>query len=132
MRFFNKRRQSFKPFKQISTINNNVNVVEKKEEIVSEENVEIVDVPIEKEKVEETTKEVVENNVSENTSNKTKKKKRNMDTKQKVEMAQEILNKEDSINNFNFKRIKKDKGLIERTESSKTIITEDNKELLVD
>jgi hypothetical protein len=30
------------------------------------------------------------------------------------------------------KRVKKDKGLIERTESSKTILTEDNKELLND
>ena len=30
------------------------------------------------------------------------------------------------------KRIKKDKGLIERTESSKTILTEENKELLMD
>ena len=30
------------------------------------------------------------------------------------------------------KRIKKDKGLIERTESSKILITEDNKQLLVD
>ena len=30
------------------------------------------------------------------------------------------------------KRIKKDKGLIERTESSKIMITEDNKQLLTD
>jgi hypothetical protein len=30
------------------------------------------------------------------------------------------------------KRVKKDKGLIERTESSKVILTEDNKQLLMD
>lgn len=54
-----------------------------------------------------------------------------MNTSEKVAMAQEILSSEDNKRN-NVKRIKKDKGLIERTESSKTILTEDNKELLVD
>jgi len=43
----------------------------------------------------------------------------------------QILSKEDNKKN-NVKRLKKDKGLIERTESSKTILTEDNKELLND
>ena len=52
-----------------------------------------------------------------------------MNTSEKVAMAQEILSKEDNKKN-NVKRLKKDKGLIERTESSKTILTEDNKELL--
>lgn len=54
-----------------------------------------------------------------------------MNTSEKVAFAQEILSSEDNKRN-NVKRIKKDKGLIERTESSKTILTEDNKELLVD
>jgi hypothetical protein len=54
-----------------------------------------------------------------------------MNTSEKVAMAQEILSKEDNKKN-NVKRLKKDKGLIERTESSKTILTEDNKELLID
>lgn len=54
-----------------------------------------------------------------------------MNTSEKVAMAQEILSKEDNKKN-NVKRLKKDKGLIERTESSKTILTEDNKELLND
>lgn len=54
-----------------------------------------------------------------------------MNTSEKVALAQEILSSEDNKRN-NVKRIKKDKGLIERTESSKTILTEDNKELLVD
>ena len=50
-----------------------------------------------------------------------------MTTDEKVAMAQNVLKLAS-----NTKRIKKDKGLIERTESSKTILTEDNKELLVD
>ncbi len=50
-----------------------------------------------------------------------------MTTDEKVAMAQNVLKPAS-----NTKRIKKDKGLIERTESSKTILTEDNKELLVD
>ena len=54
-----------------------------------------------------------------------------MNTSEKVAMAQEILSKEDNKKN-NVKRLTKDKGLIERTESSKTILTEDNKELLND
>ena len=50
-----------------------------------------------------------------------------MTTSEKIAMAQNVLN-----GAMNTKRIKKDKGLIERTESSKTILTEDNKELLND
>lgn len=51
-----------------------------------------------------------------------------MTTSEKIEMAQNVLNETPA----KFKRVKKDKGLIERTESSKTILTEDNKELLND
>lgn len=58
-------------------------------------------------------------------------KKEVMNTAEKVAIAQEILSTEDNKKQ-NIKRIRKDKGLIERTESSKTILTEDNKELLVD
>lgn len=50
-----------------------------------------------------------------------------MTTNEKIAMAQSVLS-----DTLNTKRIKKDKGLIERTESSKTILTEDNKELLKD
>ena len=50
-------------------------------------------------------------------------------TQDKVAIAMDMLNAEPQSQ---IKRIKKDKGLIERTESSKTILTEDNKELLVD
>ena len=50
-----------------------------------------------------------------------------MTTDEKVAMAQNVLKP-----TSNTKRIKKDKGLIERTESSKTILTDDNKDLFVD
>ena len=64
----------------------------------------------------------VKNNVKEN--------KQVMTTSEKIAMAQSVLN--DNIQTAQVKRVKKDKGLIERTESSKTILTEDNKELLND
>lgn len=46
----------------------------------------------------------------------------------KISVVEEILNDSPKP----IKRLKKDKGLIERTESSKTILTEDNKQLLTD
>lgn len=61
--------------------------------------------------------------------NKIEENKTTMNTSEKIAMAQEILEKG---GNDNFKILKSDKGLIERTESSKTILTEDNKELLID
>ena len=51
-----------------------------------------------------------------------------MTTEEKIAMAQAALSGQAAP----VKRVKKDKGLIERTESSKTILTEDNKELLND
>jgi len=63
--------------------------------------------------------------VKTNNENKINKEEKVMD---KISMAESIINDEPKA----IKRIKKDKGLIERTESSKTILTEDNKQLLVD
>lgn len=54
-----------------------------------------------------------------------------MDTSDKIALAQQILGKE-GVNENGLKVLKRDKGLIERTESSKIILTEDNKELLAD
>ena len=65
---------------------------------------------------------VVENKVNEN--------KQVMTTSEKIAMAQSVLS--DTPQAAPVKRVKRDKGLIERTESSKTILTEDNKELLND
>jgi hypothetical protein len=53
-----------------------------------------------------------------------------MTTDEKVAMAQQVMQGDAQASRI--KRVKKDKGLIERTESSKTILTEDNKELLND
>lgn len=54
-----------------------------------------------------------------------------MTTEEKIQMAQSVLSGSEP-SAAPVKRVKKDKGLIERTESSKTILTEDNKELLND
>ena len=87
---------------------------EQKEEVVKQEifNEEPI-INIEDEK-EEIIEEIKEDNV--------------MDTKEKIQMANAILNAEQP----KVKKVKKDKGLIERTESSITILTEDNRELLKD
>lgn len=53
-----------------------------------------------------------------------------MTTSEKINMVQSALNAQEPA--MRVKRVKRDKGLIERTESSKTILTEDNKELLND
>lgn len=55
-----------------------------------------------------------------------------MTTNEKIEMAKNVLDGVQDASAQRFKRVKKDKGLIERTESSKTVLTEDNKELLND
>ena len=52
-----------------------------------------------------------------------------MTTEEKIALAQAALDGQEAPS---IKRVKRDKGLIERTESSKTILTEDNKELLND
>lgn len=58
---------------------------------------------------------------------------KDMDTKEKVEMVNNILNNEENVVvKKNVKKIKNDKGLIEKTDITKTVITEDNKELLHD
>lgn len=79
-------------------------------------------VKVDENKVDERKKEKKIINEKENTTV--------MTTNEKIEKAQEVLNS--NTITPTVKRIKKDKGLIERTESSKTILTEDNKELLKD
>lgn len=59
-------------------------------------------------------------------NNKEEKIDENMDIDQIEKLASELTPEQTT------KRIKKDKGLIERTESSKIMITEDNKQLLND
>lgn len=91
----------------------NIVVEEEKQEIVEQETI-VVEPIIEVEEIVENNEEIKEDNV--------------MDTKEKIQMANAILNAEQP----KVKKVKKEKGLIERTESSITILTEDNRELLKD
>ena len=86
---------------------------EEKQEIVEQETI-VVEPIIEVEEIVKNNEEIKEDNV--------------MDTKEKIQMANAILNAEQP----KVKKVKKEKGLIERTESSITILTEDNRELLKD
>ena len=65
---------------------------------------------------------------AESVKNNQKKNKEAMD--EKVNKAEEIMNNMKSANHV--KVVKKDKGLIERTESSKIVLTEDNRQVLND
>ena len=91
----------------------NIVVKEKKQEIDEQETI-VVEPIIEVEENVKDNEEIKEDNV--------------MDTKEKIQMANAILNAEQP----KVKKVKKEKGLIERTESSITILTEDNRELLKD
>ena len=79
-------------------------------------------------------KEVVPENVIEEkvveTEKKNKPKKQEEDMNDKVSKAEEIMNNMKEANNV--KVLKKDRGLIERTESSKIVLTEDNRQVLND
>lgn len=98
-----------------STLEKVENIVAKEEiqEIVEQEAI-VVEPIIEIEENVKDNEEIKEDNV--------------MDTKEKIQMANAILNAEQP----KVKKVKKEKGLIERTESSITILTEDNRELLKD
>lgn len=75
----------------------------------------------------ETKVEVEETKIS-NKKNKKEKNTEDMNINDKVKQAEETLNAMEP----EVKVVKRDKGLIERTESSKIILTEDNRQLLVD
>ena len=77
----------------------------------------VIETPLVKEEVKEN---VVKKNNTKKKSNK------NMDIDQIEKLASELTPEETT------KKIKRDRGLIERTESSKIKITEDNKQLLTD
>ena len=97
----------------VEKVENIVAKEELKQEIVEEKPI-VVEPIIEVEELVKNNEEIKEDNV--------------MDTKEKIQMANAILNAEQP----KVKKVKKEKGLIERTESSITILTEDNRELLKD
>lgn len=89
-------------------------------------NITIIDIQDTNQTTEISTQEVKEITVKKN--NKKEKKQENMDFKDKIKQAEETLvSMEPAV-----KVVKSDKGLIERTESSKIVLTEDNRQLLVD
>ena len=79
------------------------------------------------ENTEQEVLEVVDGSVVK-TKNKRSKKNEKMETEDKIKEAEAIVDELAP----NVKVIKKDKGLIERTESSKIILTEDNRQVLND
>lgn len=50
----------------------------------------------------------------------------------KLKQAEELVNALSGVDPNQIKRIKNDRGLIERTESSKVVLTEDNRQILND
>lgn len=50
----------------------------------------------------------------------------------KLRQAEELVNALSGIDPNRIRRVKSDRGLIERTESSKIILTEDNRQILND
>lgn len=53
----------------------------------------------------------------------------------KINAVEEIiqsLNDDNNLNSRQIKRLKSERGLIERTESSKIILAEDNRQVLID
>lgn len=84
-----------------------------------------------KPKAEENVADVI-NQTETKKKNKKSKKTTEMDTSEKIKVAAEILNDTKDEERASVKRVRQDKGLIERVESSKIILTEDNRELLND
>lgn len=84
-------------------------------------------VSVEKKEVVDEGKEVAEE-VTSTKNNKKRKKNNEMNTNEKIATAEAVL---DAMAP-EVKVVKKDRGLIERTESSKIILTEDNRQVLND
>lgn len=122
MIFIAKHLQDSKPQQKIS-----YTVRESHEEVEKDTN-KSSDLKIQEKVFDEATETKVQ--VKKKSKNKVNENKSDMNTSEKIALAKEILGK--NTEKSNFKILKSDKGLIERTESSKTILTEDNKELLND
>lgn len=83
-------------------------------------------------KINEVEKNVIIDEIKDNSkngNNKTEKKDDDMVTMEQINKAQEIAS---MINDENVvvKRVKKDKGLMEKTNSEKVVIVEDNRQIL--
>ena len=78
----------------------------------------------------ETHKEESKAPVEEPKKNKTSRKKSKAMNEEKINQAEQIVN--NLMKDNHVKVVKKDRGLIERTESSKLVLTEDNRQVLGD
>lgn len=72
-------------------------------------------------------KKTIENN---NNNNVKKEEEINMDTNEKIEKIQDVLQEPQTVEKV--KRVKRDKSLIERAENTKIVMVDDNKMLLKD
>lgn len=78
----------------------------------------------------EIKEEIKEDKIEDDAIIENKKTKKNKTMKlEEIAKAEELVN---DINKSNVKIIKKDRGLIERTEAKKVILTEDNRQVLTD
>lgn len=97
--------------------------------VVKDENIDVIK-PEEVKKTNETKKKSPEKKKKSGKKTENKKiKKKDMLTEQQIELAEKQA---ETIANGEVKRVKKERGLIERTESSKIILTEDNRQVLND
>lgn len=100
-------------------VENNVNNIEEKENVDIKE---VENTDMEAEKTEKPQKKTSKNNGK-------KRKKKDMISEEQITSAEAQV--ENLVGN-SVKRVKKDRGLIERVESSKIILTEDNRQVLND
>lgn len=108
--------------KEGKTLNVSKKVKEKKQPLLLEREEEVVIKDAKKE--EKSTKVKSKKNKEENIGE-------FMD-ENKLKQAEELVNALSGVDPNQIKRIKSDRGLIERTESSKVVLTEDNRQILND
>ena len=99
------------------------------DDVVKDEDIDVIkSEDVKKAKETKKKKPTTKKKVGKKTENK-KIKKKDMLTEQQIELAEKQA---ENIANGEVKRVKKERGLIERTESSKIILTEDNRQVLND
>ena len=83
-----------------------------------------------KKKINQTKNNIVSVDNNKTTENNSKKEDTNMDTNEKIDRIQDILQEPQTVEKV--KRVKRDKSLIERAENTKIVMVDDNKMLLKD
>lgn len=83
-----------------------------------------------KKKINQTKNNIVSVDNNKTTENNSKKEDTNMDTNEKIDRIQDVLQEPQTVEKV--KRVKRDKSLIERAENTKIVMVDDNKMLLKD